>query len=622
MLLKIREKAQGIFAWVILIAICVPFALWGIQNYVDVGQEAAVVSVGDKDFFQKDVTRAYQQFSQQLAGRGIPEEMLKEQALQKLINDEVLLQYVQDQGLAVADNTAKSYIKGLQYFQVDGKFSKQQYKALLASQNMSPEQFLQQIRNAIKMEQFQRGIMDSGFATKYDIEKFYSLQNQLRNIKYVTVGIEKSTEKLTDEIVENYYQQNQDNYKTVEQVAIEYIELSLDKLAEGVDATEEQLQAFYEEQKDIYTSKERRRISHILFSLKKDKDGDENNILEKAQKVKQRLSTEDFVELAKQVSDDTLTAKKGGDLGLFNVGTMEPAFEEAASKLKLGEVSEPVKSAFGYHLIKVTELESAKTKSFEEVKKDVTDAYKKSQAENNFYELGETLSEVSYENSGNLESAADAVGIELQKTGLFSQDQGVDLAAEQAVRNAAFSEEVLKGNNSEPVELGSDRVIVLRMIEHKPAAIRELQAVRADVEKSIQDAKAGELALTKAEKIKQDLADGGAIATIAGDNGLEVKEYPELSRKNTEVPGPVSQAAFKLAKPESAEKPSLSIVELPSGEQVVLSLFSVIAGKPEAEDKKQQQLAESSLAGVFGRTDYAATIKALEENAEIKRKEK
>ena len=622
MLLKIREKAQGIFAWVILIAICVPFALWGIQNYVDVGQETAVVSVGDKDFFQKDVTRAYQQFSQQLAGRGIPEEMLKEQALQKLINDEVLLQYVQDQGLAVADNTAKSYIKGLQYFQVDGKFSKQQYKALLASQNMSPEQFLQQIRNAIKMEQFQRGIMDSGFATKYDIEKFYSLQNQLRNIKYVKVGIEKSTEKLSDEIVENYYQQNQDKYKTVEQVAIEYIELSLDKLAEGVETTEEQLQAFYEEQKDIYTSKERRRISHILFSLKKEKSGDEDKVLEKAQKVKQRLSTEDFVELAKQVSDDTLTAEKGGDLGLFNVGTMEPAFEEAASKLKLGEVSEPVKSAFGYHLIKVTELESAKTKSFEEVKKDVTDAYKKSQAENNFYELGETLSEVSYENSGNLESAADAVGLELQKTGLFSQDQGVDLAAEQAVRNAAFSEDVLKGNNSEPVELGSDRVIVLRMIEHKPASIRELQAVRADVEKALQDAKAKELALTKAEKIKQDLADGGAIAAIAADNGLEVKEYPELSRKNTEVPGQVNQAAFTLAKPESAEKPTLSIVGLPSGEQVVLSLFSVIAGKPEAEDKKQQKLAESSLAGVIGRTDYAATIKALQENADIKRKEK
>ena len=620
MLLKIREKAQGVFAWIILIAICVPFALWGIQNYVDVGQEAPVVTVGDKEFFQRDVTRAYQQFSQQFAGRGIPEEILKEQALQKLIDDEVLLQHVQDQGLAVADQTARSYIKDLQYFQADGKFSKQQYKALLASQNMSSEQFVHQIRNSIKMEQFQRGITDSSFATKYDIEKFYTLQNQLRNIKYITVGIEKSTEKPTEEEIGNYYQQNQDKYKTVEQVAIEYIELSLDKLAEGVEVTEQQLQTFYEEQKDIYTSKERRKISHILFSLKK--NADETELLEKAKKVQQRLLTEDFSELAKQVSDDSVTAKSGGDLGLFNVGTMEPAFEEAASKLKLGEVSDPVKSAFGYHLIKVTELESAKTKSFEEVKKDVADAYKKNQAESGFYELAETLTEVSFENSDNLEAASDAVGIEIKKTGLFSQDIGTGIALEQAVRDVAFSEDVLKGNNSEPVELGADRMVVLRMTEHKPAIVQGLEKVRAEVEKTLQDTKAKELALAKAEEIKQRLSDGEAIATVASEHGLEVKEYPELNRKNTEVPGQVNQAAFKLAKPKTADKPTLSIVEQPSGEQVILSLLGVTDGKPEAEDKKQQQLAETSLASVFGRTDYAATIKALEESADIKRKEK
>ena len=620
MLLKIREKAQGVFAWIILIAICVPFALWGIQNYVDVGQEAPVVTVGDKEFFQRDVTRAYQQYSQQLAGRGIPEEMIKEQALKKLINDEVLLQHVQGQGLAVTDQTARSYIKDLQYFQTDGKFSKQQYKALLASQNMSSEQFVLQIRNAIKMEQFQRGIMDSGFATKYDIEKFYTLQNQLRNIKYVTVGIEESTEKPTDEEVGNYYQQHQDKYKTVEQVAIEYIELSLDKLAESVETTEEQLQTFFEDQRDIYTTKERRKISHILFSLKK--DADEKQLLEKAQKIKQRLLTEDFVELVKEASDDTVTATTGGDLGLFNVGTMEPAFEEAASKLKLGEVSEPVKSAFGYHLIKVTELKPAKTKSFEEAKKDVTEAYKKSQAESVFYELGETLTEVSYENPNNLEAASDAVGIKPQKTELFSLDNGVGIALEQAVRDVAFSEDVLKGNNSEPVELGTNRMVVVRMVEHKPAAIRELQEVRVEVEQAIQDAKAKELTLAKAEKIKQRLADGEAIATVASDIGLEFKEYPELIRKNTEVPGQVNQAAFKLAKPKAVEKPTLSIVELPSGEQVVLSLLSVTDGKPEAEDKKQQKLAKTNLASVFGRTDFAATIKALQDSADIVRKEK
>jgi peptidyl-prolyl cis-trans isomerase D len=620
MLLKIREKAQGVFAWIILAAICVPFTLWGIQNYVDVGQETPEVTVGDKEFFQRDVTRAYQQYSQQLAGRGIPEEMLKEQALQKLINDEVLLQYVQDQGLAVTDQTARSYIKGLQYFQVDGKFSKQQYKALLASQNMSPDQFVLQIRNAIKMEQFQSGIMDSGFATKYDVEKFYTLQNQLRNIQYVTVGIEKATEKPTDEEVDNFYQKNLDKYNTTAQVAIEFIELSLAKLAESVEVTEDQLQAFYEEQKEIYATKERRRISHILFSLKKDED--ESNVLERAQKAKRQLLTEDFKALTGKVSDDTLTAKTGGDLGLFNVGTMEAAFEEAASQLKLGEVSEPVKSAFGYHLIKVTELEPAKTKSYQEVKEEVADAYKKVQAENVFYELGETLTEVSYENPDSLEATSDAVGIELQQTGLFSLDKGIGIALEQVVRDVAFSEDVLKGNNSLPVELGADRMVVLRMIEHKPSTVKGLENVRSEVEKALQTAKAKEQTLTKAETIKQRLADGEALVKIAVDNSLKIEEYPELIRKNTDLPWQINQAAFKLAKPKSVESPTLSIVELPSGEQVVLSLLGVTEGKAEAEDEKQQKLAEASLASVFGRTDYAAMIKALQENADIKRKEK
>jgi peptidyl-prolyl cis-trans isomerase D len=620
MLLKIREKAQGVFAWIILAAICVPFTLWGIQNYVDVGQETPEVTVGDKEFFQRDVTRAYQQYSQQLAGRGIPEEMLKEQALQKLINDEVLLQYVQDQGLAVTDQTARSYIKGLQYFQVDGKFSKQQYKALLASQNMSPDQFVLQIRNAIKMEQFQSGIMDSGFATKYDVEKFYTLQNQLRNIQYVTVGIEKATEKPTDEEVDNFYQKNLDKYNTTAQVAIEFIELSLAKLAESVEVTEDQLQAFYEEQKEIYATKERRRISHILFSLKKDED--ESNVLERAQKAKRQLLTEDFKALTGKVSDDTLTAKTGGDLGLFNVGTMEAAFEEAASQLKLGEVSEPVKSAFGYHLIKVTELEPAKTKSYQEVKEEVADAYKKVQAENVFYELGETLTEVSYENPDSLEATSDAVGIELQQTGLFSLDKGIGIALEQVVRDVAFSEDVLKGNNSLPVELGADRMVVLRMIEHKPSTVKGLENVRSEVEKALQTAKAKEQTLTKAETIKQRLADGEALVKIAVDNSLKIEEYPELIRKNTDLPWQINQAAFKLAKPKSVESPTLSIVELPSGEQVVLSLLGVTDGKAEAEDEKQQKLAEASLASVFGRTDYAAMIKALQENADIKRKEK
>jgi peptidyl-prolyl cis-trans isomerase D len=526
---------------------------------------------------------------------------------------------VQEKGFAVTDKTVRSYIQNLPFFQVDGKFSKQQYKAFLASQNLISEQFVQKIRTAIMMEQFQRGVMESGFATDYDVDKFYALQNQIRNIQFVQVALKPVTEKPTEEEINNYYQENQDKYKTDEQVAIEYIDLSLDELAKDIDASDEQLQEFYEQQKELYSTKERRKISHILFSFKKYVN--EEEALKKAKEVKQQLQTEDFAEVAKQVSDDTLTAGKGGDLGLFNVGAMEPAFEETATKLNEGEVSDPVKSAFGYHLIKVTELKPGITKPFEQVKNEVAKAYKRAQAESIFYELSETLAEVSYENPDNLEMAADAVGIKSEKTALFTRTKGTGIAAEEAIRNAAFSEEVLKGNNSEPVELGSERIVVLRVTEHKPASVRPLQEVRVDVEKALLATKAKKQALATAKDIKQRLIAGESLDKIASDYGLVVKKHPKLSRKNTEVPVLIKQAAFKLAKPKSADAPSVGMVDLPEGGITVVGLFAVVEGQPSAEDEKQRELIRKNLSTAYGRLDYSTVIKALEEKADIVKRE-
>ncbi|MDD5412802.1 MAG: peptidylprolyl isomerase, partial [Methylobacter sp.] len=267
MLTKIREKAQGAFAWGILIIICVPFALWGIQNYLDTGEEAPVASVGDKDFFQRDVNKAYEQYSQNLQGMAIDEQTLKAQALQKLIKDEVLLQYVQGKGLVASDDTAREFIKSLAYFQVDGKFDEKQYKALLNSQRMSSAEFVNRIKNALTMEQFQRSIIDSSFATPYDVEHFFKIQNQQRDVDYVTVALPKLAEQPSEQDIVAYYQQHQDLYQTPEQVSVEYVELSLEEIAKTIKGTDEKLKAFYEEQKDQYTTAERRKISHILFAI-------------------------------------------------------------------------------------------------------------------------------------------------------------------------------------------------------------------------------------------------------------------------------------------------------------------------------------------------------------------
>ncbi|MFZ2403810.1 MAG: SurA N-terminal domain-containing protein [Methylobacter sp.] len=614
MLTKIREKAQGAFAWGILIVICVPFALWGIQNYLDTGEEAPVASVGDKDFFQRDVNRAYEQYSQNLQGMTFDEQSLKAQALEKLIKDEVLLQHVHAKGLVTTDDTAREFIQSLAYFQVDGKFDEKRYKTMLNLQKMSSAEFVNRIKNALIMEQFQRSIIDSSFATKYDVESFFKIQNQQRDVDYITVAVQKSAEQPSEEDIAAYYQRHQDLYQTPEQVSIEYIELSLEDIAKTIAVTDDKLKAFYEEQKDQYTTAERRKISHILFAIN-DKT-DEKTALEKALKAQKELATKDFAALAAEVSDDKLTAKTGGDLGLFNVGVMEKPFEDAASALKLGEVSKPVKSAFGYHLIKVTELMPGEVKPFDSVKNEVTKAYQKAQAENAFYQAGETLTEMSYEHPDNLKTVADALGIAIKKTALFTKDKGESIAAEEKVRSAAFTEEVLQGNNSTPIELGTDRLVVLRMLEHKPAAARELKDVKPDIVAVLLADKAKQQAVETAKKIKARLQAGESIQTVAAENKLQVKAVTGLTRSKEDVPLPLSQAIFKAAKPVGG-KPSIFIAELPAGEQVVVSLSKVTEGVMTEDDKKQMELATKNIAKAFGQTEFNALINSLQAEADI-----
>ena len=614
MLTKIREKAHGIFAQVILLGICILFGLWGINNYLGTEKEAPVASVGDKDFYQRDVNKAYEQFSQNLQGIDIDESTLKAQALQKLIKDEVLLQYVHAEGLVVTDNEARDFIKSLPYFQEDGKFSDKQYKTLLNSQRISSAEFVNRIKNALAMEQFQHSIVDSSFATQYDVESFFKIQNQQRDVDYVTVSLQPLTEQPTAEEISAYYQQHQDLYRTPEQVSIEYVELSHEDLAKEVVVTDDKLKAFYEEQKDQYTTPERRKISHILFVVN-DKVTDKV-ALEKALKAKQDLANKDFAALAAEVSDDKLTAKKGGDLGLFNVGVMEKTFEDTAGALKLGEVSNPVKSAFGYHLIKVTELVPGNIKPFDSVKNEVTKAYQKAQAENAFYEAGEKLTAISYENPDNLQTVADALGLAVKKSALFTKEKGEGVAADEKIRSAAFSEEVLQGNNSTPIEQGTERLVVVRLLEHKIAAKRELNEVKQEVAGVLSKEKAKLRTVQKAKQINERLQAGESIQAVAADNKLEVKTEKGLVRGKNKLPEAVSDAIFKAAKPVG-DKPSVFITVLPSGEQVVVSLSKVTAGIMSEDDKKQLELAKKNIANAFGQTEFNEVLNSLQAEADI-----
>ncbi|NOQ12883.1 MAG: peptidylprolyl isomerase [Methyloprofundus sp.] len=614
MLTEIREKTQGTFAWVILILICVPFALWGLQNYTDGGQENAVIIVGDKEFVQRDVSQAYAQFKQQYAEMQLPEEMLQKQAVEKLIRDELLLQHVTAENLSITDEAVRKFIASLQYFQNNGQFDKKQYETLLGQQGMSSAQFVNRIRKALLMEQYQKAVTETSFVSEQDIVRFFKIQNQSRKIEYATIKVTPVIAEPSAEDINAYYQQNATTFQTAEQVSVEYVELSISELMEDVAPTEEQIENYYQDNIELYSAKERRKISHILFA--KTKDTTEEQALAKAQAAQLRLAQEAFAVLAEELSDDTLTAKNGGDLGLFVVGGMDPEFEKVAAKLALDEVSKPVKSAFGYHLITVTELVPTETKALAEVKEELIQAVKRTEAETVFYELGESLTELSFENSDNLLIVSEDLGLKIKQTELFTRDSGSTVASEAAIRNIAFSEAVLQGNNSEPVELGEDRLVVLRLLEHQPSETKALTEVQGVIVAALQNQQAKDKAQQEAEKVKQALQAGATITEAVKELELTVGAVASLRRDSKEVSWPVNQAVFKAAKPVSG-KSTVIVVDSPQGDQTVVNLLSVTDGRQTNDDKEKAKLAQANIARALGESDYAAVIDGIRVSTKV-----
>ena len=616
MLLEIREKVHGVLASIILVVLCVLFGLWGIQNYLGGGKETPVVSVGDKDFFQNDVNRAYQDYAQSVNRAKLDEETIRKQALYKLVREEVLLQYVQKQNLIISDETAKDYIKGLDYFKVDGKFDKGQYQSLLSSQGMSSDEFINRIKKALLMEQFQRSIVDSSFVTPAEIASFFKIQNQKRDIEYLSLPLNLAEEKPSEEEINSYYQQHQDAFQTEEMTAVNYVELDLDKLSEEVQATDEQLKAYYEEQKNQFTTKERRRISHILFAFSKDPSAD-NQALEKATKAKEQLKTKSFEALAAEVSDDKSSAKKGGDLGLFNAGVMEKSFEEVASRLKLGEVSEPVKSAFGYHLIKVTELSPQEIKPYSEIKTELLKSYQRSQAENKFNTLAEKLAEVSYENPDNLDAAAKLLNTDIRKTSAFTKTNGEGIAANEKVRLEAFSEDVLKGSNSEPIELSGDKLVVLRMLSHQASTTKELKDVKGEIVKTIEHDKAEQKILTKAEQLKTEFYGGKSLTELAQTNHLPIQSIKNFSRQDNKMPPNAVHSIFSAAKPQNGQSSVILIDDFLTGGKILLSVTHVTEGEMSKEEQSNLSTIENKFNTAIGNAQFEAVLNSLQAEADI-----
>lgn len=624
MLQAIRDRAQGVFAWFMLIAIGVPFALWGIQNYIGSGKEEPAAVVGGHEIFDRDVNRAYEQSIAALVGvADYDEKQVRRQALERLIREELIYQQALDQSLAVSDDELRAFIQTLPYFQSDGKFDKDKYKTLLSAQRISPSQFSEQIRRALLMEQYQRGFSDSALVIPEQVDLLLRLKNQEREIDYTIIPLKPSTKTFDESEIEAYYRQHAEDFKNPEKVSIEYIVLDLSNLAKTVTVSEDELRNYYETQKSSFGTEERRKLSHILIPVEGDDATAGEAALKKINELRERLTVggEDFATVASANSGDGGSAKQGGDIGFFTQSTLEQSFgPEAATAtfaLKPGEISAPIKTRYGYHLIKLTELVPADIKPYEQVRDELRQMYQRNAAETKFYELGQTLTEQSYEHPDSLEPAAKKLGLAIETTPLFTRDAGDGIAADEKVRAAAFSEEVLSGRNSDPVELGNERALVLRLKDHVPASEKPLAEVHDVIVARLQADDARRVASKRADQLSQELKSGKPFKDVAATNGLNLTRSPAFRRGFDKLPAELVNAAFQAGRPGAGAAP-VGTVPLANGEYAVFQLVAVKDGDPATIDAQERESAKAFLAKTEGQREFAALIGQLRETASVR----
>lgn len=615
MLQTIRDRAQGILAWIILILITVPFALWGIGNYFDTGKEKPIAVVGKREFFERDLIRLYeQQYARFLGQSPYNEQELKQQALDQLINDELLFQSVIDKRLVVSDTQIAQFIRSLPVLQTDGHFDEAKYQRLLATEGLSSDQFIAQVRRSLLLDQLGQGIMNSSFATDHEAETFYKLQNQRRKIAYcILLPMSEQEVTVSEQEIQAYYERHQDQFKTPEQVAVDYLTLSSDTIAKSIEPTEEELHRYYKEQQQAFTTPEQRHIRHILIAISPDASLEEKQkALAKTIAIKQRLELgEDFAALAKQFSDDPGSKAQGGDLGFIKQGVLEKNFEQAAFALPQGKISDPIETPFGYHLIQVIEIKPANPKPFEAVRDQIRRDIQRQEAETRFYELAEKLAQLAYENPQSLEPAATALGLKIQSTGLFTHEQGQGIAANSKIRAAAFSEEVLAGNNSEPIETENGTLIVLRIRQHLPPKPRLLDETSSEIATLLRKQKARQITETQAKDWLAKLEHGGKLEEIA----QKIKTNVEITTLVRNAPIPeleeVKGAVFQAPRPKQG-KPIFLRVPLPDGRQVLAQVLAVEDGDYDSlkpEDKKRLKTNLARLFGIMSFTEYQAQLR-------------
>jgi len=636
---SIRDRLTGIIAIFILGLLVIPFAFVGVSSYFTSDSVNAVAVVNDQQITTNEFNQAFQNYRRrmqsQLGTAFDPEQfdqaIVRRQFLDQMIDEELLAQVSTDAGLAVSDEALSARIRALGAFEVDGEFNADVYRANLASQGLSPQQFENDIRASMVMTQFPSAIAESAIATGWEMQNYVRLQDQERSFKALLVPAATGDEPTGDapapdtaedaeaapeaqadatadeaeaqaepagaaetdieeEALVAWYEEHQAQFYTEEQVVIEYLELDAATLGGAVEPDEDVLKARFEEQQARFITPEARLASHILIEVDSEAPQvDVDTAREQAEELAERAREgEDFAELAREHSQDIGSADEGGDLGWIEPGYMVQAFEDALYELSLERpVSEPVKTGFGWHVIQLRDVRPAEGMTFTEARDILLQEYQAEADERRFLEQADRLVDIIYEDPTTLSAAAEELDLEIREAGPFGRLGGAEgIAANPEAVAAAFSDLVLgQGVVSDPIDLGENHIVLLRLKEHLPETLQPLEEVRDQVVAAVRRERAMDAARETAQEVLAQLQEGEnapSIAELAEARSLELVEAEAAQRSMADIDPTLLEQVFLMEAPADGGQ-LMQVVELDNGYAVV-QLESVKAGELSEDD--------------------------------------
>lgn len=639
MLLKLRDKVTGgKVAVVIVVLLAIPFAFFGIGNYFSATADTNVArielpgkwySVGPIGRETREISeQAYrsrldqariqmrQVMGEEYDGSMFEDPAVRRQLLDQMIEEELLVIAAQRDGLVVSDAQVAAAIRAIPGFQVDGQFDVDQYRLILASQNppLTPSQFDARIRSDITRQLLPSEIGETAFATDAEVEALLRLRDQRRDFSYLPIEApDAAVDALKAQDVEAWFEANQERYRTEETVAIEYLEIRGSELTVPTTIDEETLRQRYEEQRVRYVTEEQRLVSHILLAV--DPSADESEweaARERAEALKAEIEAgAEFSEVAGEHSDDSGSADAGGDLDWVERGVFGEAFDEGLFAAPQGEVSGPVRTIDGYHLLLVREIREGGSVPFEDVRDEIEAEVLSGERERMFSDRAGRLMDVVYRDSTTLAPAAEALDLEVQRTGHFGRAGGEGIAANPEVLRTAFAAQMLAGNEvSGAIEIAPDHVVVIQVAEHRPSEPMPLEEVREDVERTIRAERAAAGAREAAEAVLAQARDGAALDQLAEQAGAEAQRREGVARNGAGVDRSIVETVFSMPRPLDGDR-SLELAQLGPRSFALVELHGVSEGDATTVDSAERAQLRAQLGRARADIEARAFVDAL-----------